>query len=370
MKTRFLIIIVIAVIVVSSATTYMMVPVKHVGSSFNSPWLQENLDAAKIIRESDIPILGADVDEKIGVLTIYMTDENSQKYIQEIDDLIDVPFDILSETQSRELQCLKTYKDIREIPRTHDAATPEWHIVKHLKYSVGQYVELQCPDFSDLESMKMDLKKYSFVTIPQGAVIEGRTSLVPQEITVILGINNTVTWINEDDVSHGITSDTGGDNLWGTPGVLKPEESYSVTFEEAGVFSYHGQPHPWITGRVIVLENDPATNISKMEISEKRSPVDVPNATSENDMYCDTNWNIVTENKLDLTHIKQSAQSTIAQFGKTYFLEERIIDVFENSDGYTVSISGLWDHESVQYQMIANDLGKFGMVYREPVSCQ
>ena len=224
MKTRFLIIIVIAVIVVSSATTYMMVPVKYVGSSFNSPWLQENLNASKIIRESDIPILGVDVDEKIGVLTIYMTGENSQKYIQEIDDLIDVPFDILSETQSRELQCLKTYKDIREISRTHDAATSKWHIVKHLKYSVGQYVELQCPEFSDLESMKMDLKKYSFVTIPQGAVIEGRTSLIPQEITIILGINNTVTWINEDDVPHGITSDTGVDNLWGTPGVLKPED--------------------------------------------------------------------------------------------------------------------------------------------------
>ena len=253
MKTSILIIIVIVAIVVSSTTTYMMVPVKHVGS-LNSAWVQENLDASKQIRESNIPILGVDVDRKIGVLTIYMTDENSQKYVQEIEDLLDVPFDILSETQSRELQCLKTYKDIREISRTHGAATAEWHIIKHLKHSVGEYVQLHCPDFSDLESMKNDLKKYSFVTIPQGAVIEGRTSLIPQEITVVLGINNTVTWINDDDVPHGITSDKGGDDFWGTPGVLKPEKSYSITFEEAGIFSYHGQPHPWIKGKVIVLE--------------------------------------------------------------------------------------------------------------------
>ena len=256
MKLVILIAIVIAAVAVSSATTYTLVPAKYTGSAFYSPWLQENLYASKIIRESDIPILGVDVDEKIGVLTIYMTDENSKKYTQEIDDLLDVPFDILSETQSRELQCLKTYKDIREISRTHGAATAEWHMIKHLKYSVGKYVKLQCPDFSDLESMKKDLKKYSFVTIPQGAVIEGRTSLIPQEITVILGVNNTVTWINDDDVPHGIGSDKGGDDFWGTPGVLKPEESYSVTFEEAGVFPYHGQPHPWITGKVIVLENE------------------------------------------------------------------------------------------------------------------
>ena len=213
-------------------------------------------------------------------------------------------------------------------------------------------------------------KEQSIVIIPKGAVIEGNENLIPKVITVILGKNNTVTWINEDDVPHGIASDVGGDNFWGTPGVLKPEESYSVTFEETGVFSYHGQPHPWITGSVIVLENDSIKDISKNGISEKRSPVDVPNATSENDMYCNTNWNIVTENRLDMTHIKQSTQSTIAQFGETYFLEERIIDVWKNSEGYTVSISGLWDRDSVQYEMIAQDLEKFGTIQGEPASCQ
>ena len=117
-------------------------------------------------------------------------------------------------------------------------------------------------------------------------------------------------------------------------------------------------------------KNEESEDISKTKISEKRSPVDVPDATSENDMYCDTNWNIVTENKLDMTHIKQSTQSTIAQFGETYFLEERVIDVFENSAGYTVSISGLWDRDSVQYSMISQDLEKFGTIQGEPASCQ
>ncbi len=106
------------------------------------------------------------------------------------------------------------------------------------------------------------------------------------------------------------------------------------------------------------------------DIAEKRSPVNVPDVTSENDMYCDTNWNIITENKLDSAHVKQSTQSTIAQFGGTYFLEERIIDVFKIPGGYAVSISGLWDRESIQYRMISQDLEKFGTIQGEPASCQ
>ncbi|QLH06144.1 hypothetical protein C5F50_02920 [Nitrosopumilus ureiphilus] len=243
--------IVIVAVVASSATTYMIIPVKYT-ASFYPEWLRDNMDAAQKLRNSSVPIIGVDVDEKIAVLTIYMTDENSEKYVQEIDDLLDVPFDILSETQSRELQCLKTYKDIREISRTHGSATAELHVIKHQKYSVGQYVELKCPDFSDLESMKKNLKKYSLVTIPQNASVEGDQRLNPQEITVVMGINNTVTWINEDDVVHTFGSDD-KNNPWWTD-TMMPGQSSSVTFNNTGIFSYHGMPGPWATGTVKVLD--------------------------------------------------------------------------------------------------------------------
>lgn len=94
----------------------------------------------------------------------------------------------------------------------------------------------------------------STVRIPLGAVIDGHEMLIPKVITVVLGKNNTVTWINEDDTVHGITSDKGGQDAWGIPGILKPGESYSITFDKSGIFPYHGEPHPWMTGTVIVLE--------------------------------------------------------------------------------------------------------------------
>ena len=103
------------------------------------------------------------------------------------------------------------------------------------------------------------------VTILQGAAVERNQSLDPVVI-VELGKNNTVTWNNKDDTGHGLVSNTDGVNSWGTSKILKPGESYSNTFEKQGIFSYHGQPHPWISGTVVVLpsntdkENLPSSN--------------------------------------------------------------------------------------------------------------
>jgi hypothetical protein len=107
------------------------------------------------------------------------------------------------------------------------------------------------------------------------------------------------------------------------------------------------------------------------EIEGKRSPVNVPDATNENDLLCKTRWNIETTKDLDTEYIKNSIQSTIAQFGITYFLEDREIIVLENSSGYTVSISGLWNPESVQYSMISEDLKNVSGVdvHGEPAMC-
>lgn len=92
----------------------------------------------------------------------------------------------------------------------------------------------------------------SIVVIPLGAVIEGHEHLIPKEITIVLGKNNTVTWINEDDTYHSFVSNKGGEGSWWT-GPLKPGESSSVTFNHTGIFPYHGMPGPWMTGKVIVL---------------------------------------------------------------------------------------------------------------------
>jgi plastocyanin len=78
---------------------------------------------------------------------------------------------------------------------------------------------------------------------------ENQFHLIPEEITVVLGKNSTVTWINNDDTPSTLTSDSLG---WST-GMIKPGESAYVIFNETGVYPYHGEPHPWKIGKVIVL---------------------------------------------------------------------------------------------------------------------
>ena len=147
------------------------------------------------------------------------------------------------------------------------------------------------------------------------------------------------------------------------------------SFEECvlagnSVMESHPRQCRTIDGKNFVEEIDDVLE-TPHEIEGKRSPVNVPDATNENDLLCQTRWNIETTETLDMEYIKNSVQSTIAQFGTTYFLEDREIIVLENSLGYIVSISGLWDPESIQYSMISEELENISGVdvYGEPAIC-
>ena len=66
-------------------------PVK-LSASFWSMELNQKLQEAIKIRDACIPVSGFDVDEIDGVLTIYFTEENESKYVDEIDRTITIPY--------------------------------------------------------------------------------------------------------------------------------------------------------------------------------------------------------------------------------------------------------------------------------------
>ncbi len=75
----------------------------------------------------------------------------------------------------------------------------------------------------------------------------------PQAITVVLGVNNTVTW-----VSHSLAYDTvTGNNGTFASGSIPPGSTFSYTFTTPGTYPYRCIYHPWMTGTVVVL---PATS--------------------------------------------------------------------------------------------------------------
>lgn len=73
---------------------------------------------------------------------------------------------------------------------------------------------------------------------------------VPQNITVVWGVNSTVAWDNGDSELHTAHSDTEEFNT----GVISSQMSKSHAFIRPGVFTYHCDFHTWRTGKVIVVE--------------------------------------------------------------------------------------------------------------------
>ena len=123
-------------------------------------------------------------------------------------------------------------------------------IVKHLYMTVEH-------KFTVLEGVSYT----SVVTIPQrSSVEESGLSFKPKEITVVISLNNTVKWINNDVVVHWIEATEGSKDDSGfyaatndenDPRMLGPGDSFEYTFDLPGKYSYHSDP--WNQGTVIVL---------------------------------------------------------------------------------------------------------------------
>jgi len=76
-------------------------------------------------------------------------------------------------------------------------------------------------------------------------VIQG-FAFTPFEVRVRAG--ERVTWVNCDVDAHTSTGDSGE---WASP-LLATGQGFTQTFATPGEFAYHCEPHPFMTGRVIV----------------------------------------------------------------------------------------------------------------------
>jgi len=103
----------------------------------------------------------------------------------------------------------------------------------------------------------------AIVLIPEGSSLESsqHNNFEPAEITVVIGVNNTVRWINADSVPSKVISDDRTDPEFfeathAGPDAdifLLPGDVLEFTFTKPGSYGYHSEPHPWKHGTVIVL---------------------------------------------------------------------------------------------------------------------
>jgi plastocyanin len=69
----------------------------------------------------------------------------------------------------------------------------------------------------------------------------------PRQLKIEAGTR--VTWVNHDDVPHTVSS---SDKRFVSSGALDTDDTYSVSFDSPGTYTYFCAVHPHMTGSVIV----------------------------------------------------------------------------------------------------------------------
>ena len=95
------------------------------------------------------------------------------------------------------------------------------------------------------------------VNIPSGVNLNHALNFQPPTIVLVIGVNNSVTWVNQDTTDHtaSFTSAPAGVQVSSiSAGDIPPGTSFGpVAFTVAGTYLYHCQFHPgWMRGTIIV----------------------------------------------------------------------------------------------------------------------
>lgn|GEM_PF-6163468 len=91
------------------------------------------------------------------------------------------------------------------------------------------------------------------ISIPSGTGASQSLNFNPNAVTLVVGVNNTVVWTNDDNTLHTVTSTsvpTGGQPF--NDGSLNPGQTFIVTFTAPGTYEYHCAIHSWMRGTIVV----------------------------------------------------------------------------------------------------------------------
>src|SRR3989440_11155594 len=104
------------------------------------------------------------------------------------------------------------------------------------------------------------------INIPQGSYIEPngfnltqfQTEFAtgaypyPINITVTIGVNNTIEWANKDTQPHTATAIVSPQQPLFNSGLILPGKTFSITLTVPGTYRYTCAWHNWLAGQIIV----------------------------------------------------------------------------------------------------------------------
>jgi plastocyanin len=95
------------------------------------------------------------------------------------------------------------------------------------------------------------------ITAGAGAGPAGAPGYSPDVITVVIGVNNTVQWTNQDVAVHSVTATNS--TFSSAAGGMNSGDTYVYQFTSPGTFPYHCVYHAWMSGMVIVKAGNGTT---------------------------------------------------------------------------------------------------------------
>jgi plastocyanin len=101
------------------------------------------------------------------------------------------------------------------------------------------------PTMNQVTSTSITATNTPVVIVPGSRTLD-TTAFQPNPVTIVKG--STVTWTNNDSITHTSTSDSGA---WNS-GAMAPGAMFSETFQTAGTFQYHCTIHPNMVGTIVV----------------------------------------------------------------------------------------------------------------------
>jgi plastocyanin len=91
------------------------------------------------------------------------------------------------------------------------------------------------------------------ISISPGSSQPSQTkNFVPKEGDATLGATNKVVWTNHDNGYKDLIN--GQFNSISSIGLVLPQKTYQFTFTTDGTYPYHCEPHPWMTGKIVIAK--------------------------------------------------------------------------------------------------------------------
>jgi len=184
---------------------------------------------------------------------------------------------------------------------------------------------------------------------PNSDCITAINCYYPNPINVIPA--DTVTWINNDQLAHTITSGKVSDNNPGDmfdSGLIKSGQSFQFTFKTVGTYDYFCTVHPWMTGQIVVgVTSDTNVTINNPHKSNQ------PPVAKISDISPVNPGNIVTLDGSQSYDPDKSPSSLTYLWSQT---GEPKVEILDSKDAITTFVAPQVDQSTVlRFQLTVSD---------------